>query len=225
MSGLMRIGSNAGSSGAVTVEGSSSLLHVLTDLFVANAGTGTLTISSGGGAIIDGHVSIGELNGTTGLMLVTGTGSQTTIGGNLYVGKDLANGFFTVSNGGYALVYGDIEVGTGGGVGTVLVTGTDTSWDVGGTYKGETGTFTLADGAMAFVTDIQIGTGTGTHTVVVTGVNASGSNSILMAGITRCSIGETGHGVLTISEGGIVFPDDRIGHSIVNSFYISTYNR
>ncbi|PAW75796.1 MAG: hypothetical protein B9S32_17200 [Verrucomicrobia bacterium Tous-C9LFEB] len=199
------IGGAPGISGAVTVD-TGATWTISGNLFAGHSGPGTLTISNGGGVDVGGNVSIGELNTATGRMLVTGVGSASTISGNLSVGKNLGSGFYTVANGGYATVLGDVEVGTSGGVGSVLITGTDTSWDVGGTYKGDGGSFTLADGAMAFVTDMQIGTGTGTHTVVVTGINASGTNSILMAGITSFSIGETGHGVLTISEGGIVFP-------------------
>lgn len=209
--GDMEIGSNASSTGRVTVEGSSTL-NVIGNLYTGKNGTGTLTVSSGGALLVGADGYIGAAGAHTSAMVLTGNGSSISIGNHLTVGQNSATGTLTVSDRGYMTVYGDLNVGINSGVGHVTVTGVDAELDVGLTYKGDAGSLTVADGGLAFMTDIQIGTGTGTHTVVVAGSNAGNTggvgftNSVLIAGSTTFEIGSTGHGVLTVADGGVVFP-------------------
>ena len=79
------IGNNAGSSGAVTVSGTGSTWTNTGDLYVGNAGSGTLLIS--GGATVSGdNAYIGNKTGSIGSVTVTGNGSTWANSGNLIVG-------------------------------------------------------------------------------------------------------------------------------------------
>ncbi len=120
----------------VTIDGEDSLLDLAGgEITVGNTGNG-LVIVSGGGAIASGDSTIGAQAGGSGTVTVTGedgnnNSSEWSITGMLTVGDDGA-GTLNVADGGLVSVTGNVDIGTGDGEGTVLVTGEDSLLDVGG---------------------------------------------------------------------------------------------
>jgi T5SS/PEP-CTERM-associated repeat protein/autotransporter-associated beta strand protein len=95
--GWAAIGAEAGSTGAVTVDGASSTLTTASDFYVGNLGSATLTIRNGG-AVSNGDGFIGRNSGAIGAVTVDGAGSTWT-NSRLYVGS-FGSGALTIRNGG-----------------------------------------------------------------------------------------------------------------------------
>ncbi len=142
------LGYNAGSSGTVTVTGTGSSLTSDACACVGQSGTGTLELSAGATASSKNFI-IGYNAGSNGTAVITGAGTNwSTNGSVIYVGQN-GTGDFTISGGATVSSSSNTSIGVfTGGVGTALVTGTGTTWNVSGDffhgYQG-TGTLTLAD--------------------------------------------------------------------------------
>lgn len=130
-----RLGTDASSSGVVTITGIGSSLTSYQGVLVGEYGTGTLKISDGGKLITPetlGYSIIGRNNGSVGIMTVTGSGSQWINEGNAVAIGYGSTGNFEISDGGYVSSNRNAYIGlTGNGVGTVLVTGAGSRWDIG----------------------------------------------------------------------------------------------
>jgi outer membrane autotransporter protein len=114
-------GSTPGGSGTATVSGAGSQLNTTNDIVVGFAGTGALTIESGGTAS-DRTGYIGYWAGTTGTAVVSGAGSQWTNREGLHIGY-LGTGSLTIENGG-AVTAPTTYLGTDtSGQGTLSLTG------------------------------------------------------------------------------------------------------
>ena len=96
------IGTDSGSTGTVTVEGSGSSWTNSGDLYVGLSGTGTLDISAGG-AVSNTSGFIGTGIGSTGTVTVDGAGSSWTNSGSLTVGG-FGTGTLTIADGGKVTV-------------------------------------------------------------------------------------------------------------------------
>ena len=111
--GNSSIGSDAGSTGEVTVDGNTSAWGVGGALIVAHSGTGTMSVT-GGGQISSGYGYVGWAAGSTGDVTVDGNGSLWTTTESLYVGgSDSAaggTGAVTVSSDGHVGVGGALKV-------------------------------------------------------------------------------------------------------------------
>jgi len=114
------VGNATGSSGDVTVSGTGSSWTHNNDLFVANAGTGTLFITNGG-TVSSTNSKIAEGPGSIGIVEVSGTGSTWTHSNSLFVG--FVNGSDQASGGG-----GQLTVNFGA---TVSITNTLKIWQKG----------------------------------------------------------------------------------------------
>ncbi len=120
----IEIGENAGSTGAMTVEGGASVMLSGQDsaedgsagpqFRVGESGTGTLTITSGGTVTITNSsggdksgMTIGQESGSTGSVTVTGSGSSLNAGDAIHIAMDFdetngGTGTLTVTDGGTA---------------------------------------------------------------------------------------------------------------------------
>ncbi|PJG52832.1 autotransporter outer membrane beta-barrel domain-containing protein [Bradyrhizobium forestalis] len=194
------IGANAGATGTVTVAGAGSSWTNAGTLSVGEAGTGTLTIASGG-TVSNTTAVIGASSGATGTVTVTGTGSSWTNAGNLTVGQD---GSGTLAIAGGAVVSNAVGAigANAGSAGTVTVSGAGSSWTNSTIlYVGQSGTGTLTISGGATVSSVIGLIGADfftTGTVTVTGAGSSWTNS------SSLDVGQDGSGVLTIANGATV---------------------
>ena len=107
------VGGTASNAGTVTVSGNGSSWTCNSSLIVGNNGSGTVAILSGGAVNSTGVTTIANAAGSTGNVLVSGTGSVWTSSSDVNVG-----GNFSFSGG-----TGTLTIGTGG---AVTLTGVNT---------------------------------------------------------------------------------------------------
>jgi len=204
-SGFIGIGAGTAGSATVLVTDPGSQWTVTQDLGVFGAGTGTLTIQNGGQVTSNTGTIGGYVPGSSGTVLVTGTGSRWT------VAQDLSIGVASFFNGAGT---GSLSIRDGGQV-------TSATGSVG-SQPGSTGTVTVTDPRSVWsVTNILVvgGAGSGTLTIQNGGQVSSASGSIgSQAGSTgtvtvtdpgsqwavthRLSVGDAGTGTLSIQNGG-----------------------
>jgi fibronectin-binding autotransporter adhesin len=221
--GQTRIGSNAGATGTLTIDGVGSLWNEQansTPISVGRGGTGFLTITNG--AVVEttgivGNVSIGFGSGSTGTVTVGSASSPnlanpstlTNIGGNqpgmLFVG-DGGNGILTINRDGVVNGFFGATLGSqSGSQGTVTVngglldvtTGLPGNLIVGGSGLG---TLTIENGGTVTSSFAGIAeqSGSAGSSATVTGV---GSTWNVAAGL---NVGDAGTGSLSILAGGTV---------------------
>jgi T5SS/PEP-CTERM-associated repeat protein len=177
-------------------------------------GAGSLTIQDGIKVnSADGY--LGYQSGSTGVAMITGTGSTWTNNyylpgsGYLYVGYS-GNGTFSISNGGSVSNsngYGYVG-NCSGSKGVVAVDGTGSTWNSGGSlFVGNSGSGTVSITNGGCVSDRigYIGNYSGSKGVVkVDGTGSTWTNSgYLNSGCLY--IGNSGGGTLSISNGGSVY--------------------
>jgi fibronectin-binding autotransporter adhesin len=214
------IGCGPVSTGAVTVEGTGSTWTADGVLCVGGSGSGTLMVSNGGsvnsGAFIGngrGGV-IGVSAGSRGMAVVSGAGSTWNCRGPLSVGF-YGHGTLSITDGGSvsttawsgssdgAMIAEEI-----GSTGVVLVDGagsawaTDQSFFVG--YEGN-GTLSVVNGGNVSSTGGYLGMNAATTGVVV--VKGSGSLWACNGNGGVMSVGYSGAGTLSITDGGRVTSD------------------
>ena len=196
---FMQIGRNAGSMGTVVVDGAGSILDIFSlnppggpfvegpGLQVGRGGTGTLTVSNGGDARIDGQgatLGVGARAGGDGSVTVSGIGSTLNVDalgvqGFVAVGG-AGTGSLDVTGGASAdFVNSSLNVGLRASAdGSVAVSGAGSTLAVGRTlhvgFEG-TGALTVAAGAAVTVGDgLQFGSTAGASGVgTVTGVGST----------------------------------------------------
>ena len=221
------------SSGAVNVSGTGSQWNLST-LFVGNRGNGTLAISGGGqvttsGALVPGITTqnsvIGNFSGASGTVTVSGAGSKLDAANQLIIGSGFrgTEGNFGAATGVLNILSGGLvkssssTVGNNGeslvanpptarGVGTVIVSGTGSMWDISGP---------LAPGTTRnFLTVGRVGEGTlnvtGGGRVVLDGGPTPGGNkgAAFSLGLTAGSTGR----VTVLGAGSRVEVEGPIGH-------------
>jgi outer membrane autotransporter protein len=172
------IGTQAGSSGAVTVDGAGSTWTNNTHLFVGNSGAGTLTITNGGTvSAAGGNTTIGSAAGSSGTLAILGGGTLNS-----------QNSFIA---------------GTAGSTGLATIDGAGSSWSVSQSLsigEGGTGTLNITNGGV--VSNGNLGTianvGGSTGTVRVDGAGSAWTSNNILA------VGGNGDGTLTIANGGAV---------------------
>ncbi|TDH33811.1 hypothetical protein E2A64_17725, partial [Pseudohoeflea suaedae] len=206
------IGYGEVSTGTVTVSGKGSRLIAGDDVLVGSRGEGTLNVLDGGYVYAADDVRIGDADGGTGTVTVSGKDSQLIAGDDIIVGRN-SEGTLNVRDGGYVRADGNVYMGAySGSTGTVTVSGKDSRLVAGdditvGNY-GE-GTLNVLDGGYVHADDdVYLGRFSGsTGTVTV-----SGKDSRLVAG-DRMLVGYYGEGSLNVLHGGYVRADDdvRIG--------------
>lgn len=207
------IGSDATGAGTAEVTGSGSSWNVTSGMFyVANSGTGSLTIDAGA-SVATTQAYIGYAANSIGAATVKGTGSIWTIAtSSLTVGR-LGTATLNIEAGGtVATASGTLGTGASNnaaGTGTVTVTGEGSTWaNNGGLTVGNygTGILDIENGGTVSNTQGRLGYyGTGTGTVTVTGEGSTWVNS------TGLLIGRAGTGTVNIEDGGTVTVSDGAG--------------
>ena len=198
------IGSDAGTSGSLTVTGESTSLALSSEqgVLVGNYGTGTMTISDGA-TVTAFAASLGHRSGSDGTATVTGAGSNLTLQEGLVVGREGA-GTLTISDGGAASAV-FVAVGSrDGSSGSLTVTGKDsTVTSSGGVTVGGSGVgaMTISDGGSVTGTYGEIGQyATVMSTATVTGAGSNWTNS----GSLRVGDDRNAKGTLIVAAGGKV---------------------
>ena len=213
------IGLNSGAiNNSVLVTGSRSAWNNGGDLLVGWGDSGnTLTISNGG-AVTSGQVNYGgaigfEAGSTGNNIVVTGSGSSWTNGGDLLVGVSGSGNNMTISAGGNV---SSGQVDYGGVIGfnaassnnSIVVTGTGSSWSNSGDLlvgvSGSGNNMTISAGGNVSSGQVNYGgvigfnAASSNNSVLVTGTGSTWSNS------SSLTIGDAGGGTLTIANGGSV---------------------
>ncbi len=142
------IGTNSGSVGTATVDGTGSSWASAGQFQVGSSANGTLTVSNGAHVSNTSYGIIGAFAGSTGTATVDGTGSSWTNATSLGVGRQ-GVGRLTVSNGGMLNDTTGYIADYTASTGTATVTGTGSNWaNSSDLYIGNigTGTLTIANG-------------------------------------------------------------------------------
>ncbi|MCL2347631.1 MAG: hypothetical protein FWC50_05145, partial [Planctomycetaceae bacterium] len=211
----INIGRNATGIGTVTVDGNGSELNTNSSIGVGYDGTGVLTLTNGGKAVSILGIVLGENAGSSGTVSVDGTGSALTSNDQLIVGYQ-GEGELLLTGGGQAISASSIWLGyNAGSTGAVTVDGTGSLLESMGTsgmdglYVGNSGTGTLeitGGGKATSAGGIYIGNqinSSGTVTVDGTGSLLESTGSIL-------TVGNSGTGFLSLTDGGVVIADGNI---------------
>jgi T5SS/PEP-CTERM-associated repeat protein len=180
--------------------------------FVGNAGTGSLTIDAASSVVdIDGIIA--SAADSTGTVTVIGAGSTWSNIGLLRVGAR-GEGQLTIVDGGVVENFINCFLGAfPGATGTVIVTGTGSTWNNDGGFRvgsEGSGTLVIADGGSVVNRTAGIGRFAGaTGVVTVTGADSTWTNS------GDLFVGDSGEGTLEIQNGGRVSNAiGRIGNNI-----------
>ena len=150
------IGTFAGSTGTVTVDGAGSTLNVGGILFVGEQGAGTMTVRNGGSVGGSSQAIIGDFAGSTGAVTVDGVGSTWT-NDDIRVGFR-GTGTLAIQNGGTVIVLAAIGQ-IAGSNGTVIVDGVgSTSTSDSLLFVGDrgTGSLTIANGGLVSAPKVDI---------------------------------------------------------------------
>jgi outer membrane autotransporter protein len=208
-SGGAIIANQAGSVGAVTVDGAGSqwLLEGggLLDraIVVGLAGTGTFTLS--GGATMEGQtLTVGHSSGGTGTVTITGADTALTLEAPFTVGQS-GTGTVSVTDSAVLTTSNSSILGAqAGGNGTVNVSGTGAIWNAsGGAYPtiiglNGTGTLNVSDGASLIGATMVVGSGSGSGNATVTGAGSL----LQLSNTLTVNAGTSSAAEFTVSDGG-----------------------
>ena len=211
----------AGSNGTIEVTGAGTVLHSSNAPVVGVGGRGELTISNGAVVTNDyGSRVLGSGAGSTGIATITGAGSRwdnlLERSDSFYVGLD-GQGQMTIADGGQVNdvnIDGESYIAEGAGsAGTVLVTGTDSQWNLLRGYLvvgfGGEGALTIAAGGEVNAKHCAIGVLQGSSgTVTVTGAGSTFTTKLSYQSCTgdaELIIGYAGRGEMLVERGGSVY--------------------
>ncbi len=201
--GYLSIGQTAQkSTGSATVSGPNASLNTISGILVGRVGTGTLNVQNSGTVTSAGASTLGVSLGANGTVNVSGIGSTFNQVGALVV-ADLGNAALNVQSAGVLNTSSAVTIGKSStGVGTGIVTGTDSIWTMASTLQigvDGLGNFAVTSGGRA-----------STVGAVQMSVNAlSKSNAIITGAGARWStgamtVGNLGSANLTVSDGAVI---------------------
>lgn len=208
--GAAEIGASAGSDGSsVTVSGAGAQWNITGMLYVAEGGSGALSVDAGG-TVTASNIDLAPVLGKTAVVTATGTGSAITIAGALTVG-DSGNADLIVSNGATISV-GTVTVGfSAGSTGNIDIEGAGsklaiaTSLGIGGAGAG-TGVVTVGQGAtLNVVHGVSVGAGSVLNVFGVLDPDVlpvSGVLNIGNGGVASANTIELGAGGQLVATGG-----------------------
>ena len=198
--GFLNVGGASGSVGQVTITNGATIIDAVgEEIGIQQGSTGTVTVS-GGGTMQDGGINIGESGAGT---LTVSSGTVTTSGYSTIGANTGGTGVASVTGGGIWTNSQALTVGSAG-AGTLTV--------AGGTVSAGTGLTIGSGGGGAGTLSIQAGgtvTDNGTYTFAGAGsgsagtITVSGSGAVL-DGPAAFIVGNSGTGVATVSNGGVV---------------------
>ncbi|KTC74506.1 Extracellular serine protease precursor [Legionella birminghamensis] len=208
---LGSIGTNAGSTGTVTVSGAGSQWNNAAVLEIGGFGTGTLTIQDGA-AVTAGNATIGLLAGSLGILSMD-KGSL-TINGQWLIGYD-GTADVTMSNGSQVNTNSTVVANTANSVGIIDVQGQGTQWNNSGNLvigNQGFGDLCICDGGVVNNWAAVLGAQLGSTGVV--GVEGQGSQWNNKGSLI---IGLLSDGSLSIVDGGLVTSQSAVIASGANS--------
>jgi autotransporter family porin len=197
--GLLAVG--AGSAADVQVSGAGSAWDIDGALAVGQNGDAALTIADGGVVSNGASATIGTVTGSAGDVAVSGAGSRWNIGAGLMIGNG-GDGALRVADGGSVHSVGNATIANNrDSNAAVVVTGSGSLLEIGGgLVLGTLGNANMAilDGARVTTALASIGQGNGSRGRMEVGAGAVWDN------LGDLSLGRSGEGVLTITDGGQV---------------------
>ena len=194
-----------------------------TNFYVGNANSGVVLQISNTGVVSDVYGIVGNsIASSNNSVLVTGSGSAWSNSWDNEVGASSANNSMVISNGGTVFAGGGAYIGSSSWASnnTVLVTGSDSSWQIantgnaGGFYVGLYGSSnslvisnggSVSDG-IAYISEFA---GSSNNSVVITGVGSTlsnGGSSYIYEG--SAYVGYRGSGTLTVANKGAITATD-----------------
>ena len=204
------IGDHEFSNGAIRITGAGSKLvseGVRDEIVVGRAGTGLLTIGSGG-AVDSQRMFLGYHAGSAGTVQITGVGSNLTLTGDAAYDPVLNAQLFIATRGDATMTVSNNATVTLTGGGSRISVGDGNLADG---YSSSTGTLTIQSGANVTVNNSDDPNGQG---AVVLGANALGDGTILVTGagstLTAAGnnptmfVGDHGTGHLNVTNAGQV---------------------
>ena len=191
-----------GSSGTAVVSGMGSrwTCNGTASLYVGYYGTGSLAVQDGGRVSVFGSY-LGYNSGSSGAVVVSGTGSMWTLG-ELNIGHSGTGSLIIQDGGQVSNSYSSSYLGCySGSSGTAVVSGTDSRWTASGLTVGLSGTGWLSIQGAGRVSSYASAIGSASvsnGTAVVTGTGSTWTST------TSLYVGGNGTGSLTIQDGGQV---------------------
>lgn len=153
VSGTFHIGSLAGRTGSVLVDGLGSILNKTgsPQMHIGSSGTGSMVVSNEGRVNVVGttHIGLGTSSGATGVGTLTVNTAGRYVSSSTFILGYRGNGTLNVESAGYVKTGSSFIGGYGqdanrrGGTGTVNVTGAGSRWELGIIYVGHSGTGTM----------------------------------------------------------------------------------
>ena len=222
-----RIAENSGTTGSVIVTGMNSSWASNGAVLVGHSGSGSLTISDGAAAtnVSTGSTRVGNLNGSLGELLITGTGSILDTAGSFSVGHfGGSSGQATITNGGHLIGARPAGIGVqADSQGTIELSGAGSSWQLPGSDlnvgQSGTGSLSITEGASLSNRSTIIGTNSsGMGEITLSGQDAQ----LVSSGFMR--VGDAGNGTFTLGANarlvvtgniGIGFQAGSVGHFII----------
>ncbi len=200
--GFLNLGQNDGATGTVTISGPNAVLDGSGVVNIGRVGTGTLNVQNAGTMASADVVRLGNVLGANGSATVKDLASSWTQSSSLFVG-DAGDGSIDVESAGLLTTVGAISFGNATtGVGTGVVTGTDSTWNMASTLQiGVNGLASLS---------VSAGGRANTSLGTTIAANAGSEGFMLVTGAgSRWStgavaVGSAGSGNLMINNSGIV---------------------
>ena len=197
----VHIGTQAGVSGAVTVDGTGAVWNVDNFIYVGDAGIGTLKVLNGGAVNSLSSIYAGELAGSNGEILIDASTVDTGSGGILGAG-DYGDGSLTIQNGSTVTSYKG-RVGYHGGAGTALVS--NSTWTSSSDFYvgvASLGEMTIENGSTVSNTKARVGynAGSGGSSVTITSSTWDCGDDVI--------VGYSVPGSVLIEDGGMLHTDD-----------------
>ncbi|WP_411505476.1 autotransporter outer membrane beta-barrel domain-containing protein [Brucella anthropi] len=207
--GGLYIAQDPSSSASLVVKGQGTVLNVMRNIMTLASGVdsvGTIRVESGAVFTADNSLTMAQVNGSQGYLVVTGKGSS--FSPKSFTIQD-GEGFVTVADGGQIVNDGLVLVGgknklmKGTGSGSILVTGAGSKWATANTYYLMEGDLSVSDGGLVQASQLLIGTlKDGTAVTTVSGQDSALVN--LDSGSSDLQLGTAGTGTLTVKNGGKV---------------------
>ena len=192
--------------GTIIIDGGTFSISSTTLKVASTTGTPILEYTNGASSSVGG-VRLGELDGESGEIKVTGTGSNVTTTGDFFVADQTGSqGTLTVGNGGLINVGDDFAAGIGGGNGTITVhsggminVADETTI---GRQSGGNGTMTISGGAVFNGEErLQIARDANSEGHVLVTGTGSQLNLGQTSGVGQLRIGREGIGSFTVEAG------------------------
>jgi fibronectin-binding autotransporter adhesin len=196
------LGANAGSNGAATLSGATSLWNNSAGTMrIGDNGTGSVVVNTGA-TLSSGDTTLGYTSGSGSLSLAD---AGTTVSAHSVTVGNNGNGTLSVASGAHLNSSGGVVVGLAQNtVGTATVDGAGSQWNMGANFlvlgRNGSGTLTVQNGATGGSQNIVLGQNTGGSGTFV----AQGTGTIWTNTGGNIVVGQDGQGDFEVKAGAIV---------------------